>query len=154
MREPNNSRIIEIVGLLAVVISLVFVGYEIRENTKLASAQALLELSQLSQENLLLVVDNDSLNELLLRAEKDHSNLSQEEHRKVRQYIYAVWNTYEAAFQFREKGILSEIDFRPWLGAIYIDYVAELDKYFLNEGYIVLDEALINLANTECHDDA
>ena len=51
------SKIAEIVGLIAVVISLVFVGLEVRHNTATTAAQALLDLNSSVNEAMLLQSD-------------------------------------------------------------------------------------------------
>ncbi len=49
----NNKQIIEIVGVIVVVLSLIFVGYEIRQNTIVARSEAyqtaMFELSNMTQ---------------------------------------------------------------------------------------------------------
>ncbi len=44
------SPLIELIATIAVVISLLFVGYEVRQNTKLARAQARHALAELNQD--------------------------------------------------------------------------------------------------------
>ena len=53
---------IEQIATFAVVISLLFVGYEIRQNTKLARAQARHALAELNQEWLIYVSQNETNN--------------------------------------------------------------------------------------------
>jgi hypothetical protein len=54
-RHVSGQAIRETVGTLAVVASLIFVGFEIRQNTAVARAQARHELADLSQDWLILM---------------------------------------------------------------------------------------------------
>ena len=54
------SSWIESIATIAVVISLLFVGYEIRQNTKLARAQARHALAELNQEWLIYASQNET----------------------------------------------------------------------------------------------
>ena len=48
--SQKNSGLKEVVGVASVVISLLFVGWEIRQNTKVARGQTRLELTALNNE--------------------------------------------------------------------------------------------------------
>ena len=146
----SSSKVFEFIGILGVVVSLVFVGYEIRQNTALASGQALLELSALTHENLISQTENPNINELIIRAEQDHESLSPRDKRTYRQHIYAVWNTYEVAYRFREKGILDEDDFAPWAKAMCSDYSIESVSTMVNSDAIVMHPRLMEFVKEGC----
>ena len=57
----EKAKLVEIGGFLAVVISLVFVGLELRQNTSALSAQALLELNLAINQEVQAVSGNESM---------------------------------------------------------------------------------------------
>ncbi len=138
----------EAIGLFLVFLSLLFVGYEIRQNTILASAQALRDLAELGQGELLLVAQSEELSELIDKGLVDFSALSQSEQRRYIHYVYSIWNTYEVAYRFHLKGVLNEVDLRPWAESMCKDY--ENDGHLLSDGYISLDAAFLDFLESRC----
>ena len=73
----------ELAGILALVVSLVFVGMELRLSSSATSAQALLELSLATNELVMWDLENYS-QELDRKATEEPWKLSVEEERRVR----------------------------------------------------------------------
>ena len=72
----SGKAIRETLGFLAVVTSLVFVGWEIRQNTAVARGQARQELTTLNQEWLVLMGQDAEWNDIWRRGWTDGEELS------------------------------------------------------------------------------
>jgi len=102
------SRFVELVTAACVIVSLVFVGFEVRQNTQVARGQARQELASLNQEWLLLVSTDTKFNELWDRAWIQGSELSDLEQRQATAMMLMNLRRLENVFlQYRE-GLVSE----------------------------------------------
>ncbi len=98
----------------AVVMSLLLVAFEIRQNTNALAAQAVFELNQAGRDNLFMQVSDRELAGMLERAESDPNSLTAEE-----RYIYRLWvfsrvNLFESAWNHHTRGIISDDDMEGW----------------------------------------
>ena len=107
----------ELIGLTAVVVSLVFVGFEIRHNTATTSSQALLDLNDAVNTAMLLQSEDAELAEIVLRGHEDPQSLTEVEMLRYERLIWSVINSMEAAFNFYEAGLLSADQYAGWLAA-------------------------------------
>jgi len=110
----KRSQWIESVGIAVVVLSLIFVGLELRQNTAALSAQALADLNLAANTDFHLTADNESLAELNVRGRNGIDGMTEVELERYAASWYAAFNTYEAAFLFYQKGIISEDDYETW----------------------------------------
>ena len=111
-------------GGLSVVLSLLLVAWEIRDNTLAISAQAMQDLNNMANESLLVAAENERLAEILVKGDADLSSLSEVELRQFWSYHYGLINTLDAAHVFYARGILDEADFSGWR-AYTCEYLAE-----------------------------
>jgi hypothetical protein len=107
----------ELVGLAAVVVSLVFVGFEIRHNTATTSSQALLDLNDAVNTAMLLQSEDAELAEIVLRGHEDPHSLTAVEMLRYERLIWSVLNSMEAAFNFYEADLLTPEQYEGWLAA-------------------------------------
>jgi len=110
-RTASDTRsIIEIGGLIAVVLGLLFVGIEVRQNTAAMQAATLQGLNDSSQEYLLTVASNSELVDLQLRAVLEPDSLSDVEARQYFLLERTRWLRTQNAFNQYQRGTLSEDD--------------------------------------------
>lgn len=105
---------VEFIGAIAVVVSLLFVGWEIRQNTNSLSAQALLDLNEMANENYRSISSDGELASIVRRGNSDLGSLSPDEYDRYYGYTYAVINSMEAAHMHFLKGLFSEGDYTGW----------------------------------------
>ena len=107
----TNKQIIEIVGLIAVVFSLLFLSFEIRQSNKIATASAEGETREWAREVRTRIAENPEYASLMLKLRNDNNELSPLEEERAYahavQYI-SVWSQANAAF---ENGVLSDYSF-------------------------------------------
>jgi hypothetical protein len=110
----KDSRWLEVLGLAAVIASVLLLASEIRQNTHTATAQAMLDLNAMANEVLSAEAQSAQLAAVLVKGEEDLSSLSPAEYRQFQSHVYTAINTIDAAHGFFTEGILDEADFSGW----------------------------------------
>ena len=117
MSTSNSARIrniVELVSAAAVLLGLVFVGLELRQNTSMISAQATYDLNESANTALLELIQNPELADLVLKGNRDPSSLSANELHRYHGWVRVVLNVHEAAWLYHKKGLISEDEFVGW----------------------------------------
>ena len=114
VENTKDSRWPELLGLAAVLVSVLLLAWEIRQNTQTATAQALLDLNAMANEVLSAEAESPQLAAVLVKGEEDLESLSPAEYRQFESHVYRVINTIDAAHGFFTEGILDEDDFSGW----------------------------------------
>jgi hypothetical protein len=99
---------LESAGVVAVLVGLIFVGIELRQNTasvQSASSQSLLEQSNLS--NFQLAMDAEFA-DLYFRAGNNLDDLDDVERLRYLNYIHGEFNIWEQAFYTHQSGTLDD----------------------------------------------
>lgn len=112
--NKKDSRWPEILGLAAVMVSVLLLAWEIRQNTQTATAQALLDLNAMANEVLRAEAQSAQLAAVLVKGDEDLDSLSPVEYRQFESHVYTVINAIDAAYGFFTEGILDEGDFSGW----------------------------------------
>ena len=123
----SGREVRETIGVIVVVASLGFVGFEIRQNTAAVESTAFQSLNELTiQTNLELL--NDPGPELLLRLRGGALpvDFTPEEDQRVRMVYFAFIDILNAAYHQVRVGVLAE-DVYPmfWPGLLSFDYIRE-----------------------------
>ena len=105
---------VELIGTSAVVISLMFIVLEIRQNTEALSAQALLELNRIANEVNNYPMADEELTQILIKGFEDFDSLSQVQEWRFYYHVHHTVNNLEVAFQYKNEGILQEEDYTAW----------------------------------------
>ena len=107
----NWSVAAERVGLIAVVLSLLFVGYEVKRNTDLAVVESQQELLVLNVEMKGWFLDED-IRRILLA---DDINQLQKDELQTLVYLAGSWfDLHEHALLGYQRGVLSDEQMRVW----------------------------------------
>ena len=61
MGRENLKDFVEIIGVVAIVVSLVFVGLEVRQNTNAVKSTVVQAVAQQSYDSIVLIIENDNL---------------------------------------------------------------------------------------------
>lgn len=113
--SPLNLRtVIEAAGAGAVLLGLIFVGLEVKQNTAAMQAATIQGLADSSQEQLLLLASDPELLEIQLKAVTDPDQLSETEARQFYVLERARWLRSYVAFQQFRRGTLGEEDWQPY----------------------------------------
>lgn len=110
MNPPARDRlrsIVELAGAAGVVLGLVFVGLELRQSTAVSSAQAVLDLNGIGNEIHMTLAQDADLERLVQAGYADPNSLSEDERRRFVRLLRVRINTFEVAWMYQEKGLLS-----------------------------------------------
>ena len=105
---------LELVGIFAVVVSLLFVAYEVRQNTNTAAAQAVFELNEADWQSLFLQSTDPDLMALIILAEDDLDAFTDVQRQSYRRWVFAFLNLYESAWNHHRRGIINDDDMEGW----------------------------------------
>ena len=99
----------EIGSAIAVVLSLLYVAYELNQNTNAVRAGNWQALLDYSAEADMLVLANADVANVLERAESDYDGLTKEDKRRFAMYAINTFNYWEAAYLHHRQGLLDAV---------------------------------------------
>jgi hypothetical protein len=108
------ASIAEILGTVAVVLSLLTVAYSIERNTTAISRQGIDELYDGHRELMLLMVADADLALMAQNAQQDLSLLSEKERAQHERYIMVALDIWEKALWAESDGLIEKTDMEPW----------------------------------------
>ena len=111
----GKTEILELASAAAVVISLIFVGLELRQANVLAEAESVWNINSLMNDVLVTQVESPELNELFVKEKSEE--LSAAEAMRVGSWAIMWLNVYETQWKFHDKGIVSDEDFEGYSAA-------------------------------------
>lgn len=122
METEKLRGLLELAGAAAVLLGLVFVGLELRQNTEAVEAASLQNLTDASTEYLLLLASDVELARIWLDASRDRSQLSEID--SIRYFFLnrARWLRMQNAYLQWRRGTLNDED---W--SIYNDLICITD---------------------------
>ncbi len=112
------ALVAEIASAFAVVLSLVYVGYELRQNTNAVlsnTQQSLLELAH----GVDAWLQSESFAEIAVRGDEDYSVLSPQERRQYDKYTHNVLNVWEHAYYNNRAGLMEDDLWEAWNDAFW-----------------------------------
>lgn len=127
----NNKQLVEIVGFLGVVMSLVFVGLELRQSTIASRAEAYQELGIATSNLLMNSLAVDGLRVVLNKAgagEESIQSMTEEELWKATQWAQATLRVFETVYLQVELGQLEPeaLDYLGWEGYLQFPWLKNL----------------------------
>ncbi len=139
------ANVAEIAGGIAILVSLVYVGYQIRQSNRIASAAALQSvLDRFSDRNINQMMEYSEItdiSDLLVRGHHGLDNLSPSEdaffHAVMLREIFHMQNI----LQLHTSGLLNDVDYQTWLA-----YTAALLK--TPGGHACWDHQTVSLTPT------
>jgi hypothetical protein len=102
----NLALLAEIIGAVAIVVSLIYVGRELNANTAAVQAASLQSVTNASSASMLAVVEHEDFARIRLQAMRDPSQLS--ETARLRWYLYQrqMWLHFQNVWQQWQLGTL------------------------------------------------
>jgi hypothetical protein len=113
-RLEKAAYISQIIGAVAVVMSLIYVGQQISDNTTEVRSNSGRELVTFGQEIDSWVATNLDLAEILTAGGSDYEALSPSHRLRFNQYVMTSLNLYEQAFYYHEEGLLMDDSWTSW----------------------------------------
>lgn len=114
---------LELIGIVAVIVSILILGYEIRQNTDTSAAQAVFELNESARQTLFQEATDPNLASLISKAEKDLEALSELERYMYGRWVFAHVNLFESAWRYSRRGVIGDAEMEGWKTA-FCGYMA------------------------------
>lgn len=110
----NWVEIAEIISAVAVVLSLMYVGFEIRRTTVQSDADVQAELLSYTHQRRYLVIENSDLSELLAKGYDDPRDLTAGEAIRFQNYSELLFVAWERATMAEDAGVFSAAVYDAW----------------------------------------
>ncbi|MEP4485671.1 MAG: hypothetical protein ABJ013_08590 [Halioglobus sp.] len=142
-QQGRYQRLVEFISTAAMILSLLFLGYNIQRGTAVTSAQAVFTLNNSMNRALREVALDPEAAELFLKAGTDLNSLTPNEMFRYELWIRTFLNANESAWLFYHKGVINAEEYAGWHSGIcetlqrpgFSDYMSSrLDTYA--EGFI------------------
>ena len=109
-QSDRTKLALELAGATAVLLGLVFVGLELRQNTAAVQAATMQSMIDASGEYLLLMASDPELNRIYRKGTEDYSSLHEDEASRLFFLIRAQWLRFQNAYQQWRRGAMSGED--------------------------------------------
>lgn len=155
MRSEKWRPVVDAVGTVAVVVSLVYVGVQVRQNTAAIQTSTSQDIYELHQDRSLPELENPELAALLLRVERTPDQVSAVDSLRYRRHLNLNMNLQEAVYTNLLNGTLEEEMAAGWLDGMALIICRPWMREFWNErrsGYHRAFRAAMDsvAARTEC----
>ena len=106
MRKMDSKVIVEIASTGAILLGLIFVGLELKQNTEAVESQTSQGLLELANQANNQIASDRHLAELLLRVNKDVDELNELEALQYSRFVHSEMNIWEHAFFTHANGTM------------------------------------------------
>lgn len=153
MSKPTLSDwadLAQIIGALAIVVSLVYVGQELKANTAAVQAASLQSITSSSSVSMLSIAENGELAEIRAIGDVDPSRLSGADLLRYELYQRQMWLHFQNVWSQWRLGVIEDQVWGGYLKVICGDLVGEertmnwwreQHRYALSEGFVSLIES-------------
>ncbi|WOJ92936.1 hypothetical protein R0135_14235 [Congregibacter variabilis] len=131
---------VEAGSALAVLLGLVFVGLELRQNTAAVEAATFQAITDASSGSLLARASSDELMRISLKADTDFDGLTEEERYRLFYLDRSNWVRYQNAYSQWQRGTLTDEDWQLY-SAVVCDEESSWKERFENHR-IILSQGL------------
>ena len=114
---------LEWIGGLAIVVSLLLVAFEIRQNTNAIAAQAVFDLNASGNGMLMVTATDPEMSRLIDLGNTNVDALNSDERSRYRDFVWASLNMYESAWIHYQRGIVNDEEIESWR-IDFCDYIA------------------------------
>jgi len=107
------GHIAEIFGAVAVVVSLVYVGVQLKQNTEAIQAQTQQQVMSNYADYQVAIIGQEALAPLMIKSENGEP-LTPEEELKLSTWAHLLISNWETTYQSYQNGLLSEDAWQGW----------------------------------------
>jgi hypothetical protein len=115
MSTPSNGvssidfgRVVEIVGIVGIIVSLVLLGYELKRSNDIAETEAVATIYSMTNDMTLALAENPELSRVFGKALSDFDSLSPDDRWTLYVLLEYVINVNEAAWKYYDRGIINQ----------------------------------------------
>jgi hypothetical protein len=118
------ANLAEIVGAIAIVISLIYVGQELRANTAAVKAASLQSITNSSSASMLAVVESSDFADIRLRGDQDPAQLSGADNLRYLLYQRQMWLHFQNVWTQWKLGVIDDGVWKGYRNVICDDMIA------------------------------
>ncbi len=119
MKKIDNWRVVfEAIGLVAIVLSIIFLAFEVRQNTQAMRATAIQATTEVSRQQLLMLVTDQDVHRIEMLGHNDPDQLTSEEQRRYFYMIRSFWLGMQGLFRQWQLGVLPDEEWKVMSGVI------------------------------------
>jgi hypothetical protein len=118
MKKTDVGQTVAILANLGVIAGILFLGYEIRQNTSAVQADTFQGLIESSADYLQNMAVDPNIWDMIIRLETNPDELSPSEMNRLSNLNRAQWIRYQGAYQHWRRGSLSDSDWESYDNAI------------------------------------
>ena len=104
----NAGRAVEIVGIVGIIVSLIFLGYELKRSNDIAETEAVATIYSMTNELGLAMAENPELSRVFGQALSEFDSLSPDDRWTFYVLLEYVVNVNEAAWKYYDKGVINQ----------------------------------------------
>ena len=115
MPTPSNNatsidigRAVEIVGIAGIILSLIFLGYELKRSNDIAETEAVATIYSMTNEMGLALAENPELSRVFRQALSDFESLGPDDRWTFYVLLEYVINVHEAAWKYYDMGVINQ----------------------------------------------
>ena len=112
------AQIAEIVAAVAIVVSLIYVGREVKNNTRAVQGAAMQAVATTDADALLTIASDSSLSEIIRLGQQDSSQLSPPEAFRYKLHMRQFWLSMQNIYQQSELGLIDLSVWRSYISVI------------------------------------
>ena len=133
------AHIAEIGGAVAVVVSLLYVGYELRQGSIVAAVDTSQQLAQMGQELSILASQSDMAT-IVVKAEADFESLNPVELFRFKELVRSNFNLWEHAYYSYTEGVLPDRMWSMWNASYcreqHVSWFRAFENHGSDEGFL------------------
>ena len=144
----NLRTFVEIVAVISVVLSLIFVGVELRQNTNVAKASSYREITAgLAEQRAFWASDPEVTTIYYAYATADTTELDKVQRQRLNFILTNIFSSYENAFFSRSYGVIGDTEWKRFEAGACKHYrvVKKIDAQFF-----FISEEFIQYLNAHC----
>lgn len=104
----------ELIGATAVVVSVVYLGFQVRQGTAATRSLTRQEHSNAAQEFNSLIAANPDFAKLIVKANDDNDNLAAHERVQLQHHYISLFTLWQSAYENHNQGLLDETGWYLW----------------------------------------
>ena len=113
-RVQSYAAVAEVVSAVAIIVSLLYVGYEYRRTSTMSSREADVILFERTREANRILIESPGMADIVVLAETAPQSLSAADRLRFLAYQHDFFDTWEIAWYYHADGILETDTWEEW----------------------------------------
>jgi len=113
-RLQSYAAIAEVFGAFAIVVSLLYAGYEVRRSSTMSSLEVSVLLYERERQHNAVLFESPHMAELVILADQDPTGLTGADRLRYIEYQHDFLDSWELAFTYHRDGILGDEEWAGW----------------------------------------